>query len=655
MNLGAFVAAAAALVAAEPPAPPSATQIAAFESAMAGADYHHARRVAEDMVLARRRVRAPLGADPLLNGLLGRLALAEGEAPSALGYLEHADGSGVPERQRTASRLALAAAREQVGDVSGAMAALDSLRGETLAASEEETATIERARLLLASDPSAAIRIAQPLAERGWEAETIIAQAQSLLGNAAAARDAAERAWTAAARALPQDYAPLRVALVRAVLAAAAGDRAAEAAMLNAGVVAGSRVEGALVDFLPVCGERGVTPADSATFVLFEGSNGADEIRPVAATRPAVVAAFLDALAGRNLLEHDGDGPGGTLITVRCRPFVDGNYDIPPRVPDPWSAWTAEHGLYEEPASAGSLDDINALSAELDATLRSVGDDDPRLIPLRTQLARWLAARAGQEGDVEEWQVTELQRKAGAAIARLGGDGLYASDQDRATAKAIETASTPEEGAHLYRAAMLARTATLPLDQAYTEARVWLANDKDLPDEMKRQVVEALLKRFDPKSPDLRRRALLVRLGRIQKDGDIKAARASWSAAGVAGNICFALDDGPRVQDHSITDQDYPGDALEFAIEGKTVLDLTIGPDGRIEATRLLLSTPAPIFDAAIAAKLPGFKISPPVSGGKPRACRGFIQTIQWKMPDRDQDREDRDVPPFRAPEKNAT
>jgi hypothetical protein len=368
-----------------------------------------------------------------------------------------------------------------------------------------------------------------------------------------------------------------------------------------------------------------------------------------------VVALFLDTLAERDLLEHDGEGPGGTLITVRCRPFVDPAYDAPPRASDPWSAWTAQHGLYEEPASDGSLDDINKLSADLESMSRALGDDNPRLIPLRTQLARWLATRAESEGDVEQWQIIELQRKASIGVAKLGGEGLYPSEEELGLQKAIENASTPEEGMRLFRAAMLRRTATLPLDEAYTQGLAWLWADKDLPVETKTEMISALLKRFDPKSADLRRRALLVRLGDLQREGNPDAARANWKAAGVAGDICFTLDGHPRVEDHNITDDDYPGDALEFAIEGRTVLDATVGADGRILGARLLLSTPAPLFDAVVASKLPSFKTSPPSSGGKPRSCRGFIQDIRWKMPDRDQGGGDTNPPPFHPPVHSTT
>jgi hypothetical protein len=608
------------------------------------------------MILARRRTAPPMAPDPVLNGVLGRLALAAGEPAQALGYLQQADGPGVADPQRAAADLALAATREQLGDFEAARQALGRLSGDKLTAREAMAAMLERARLLLGTNPAAAIQLVQPLAAQEWETATILAQAQSLLGNAAAARDAAARAWVAAAEAPPQDYAPQRVALVRAALAGAAGDRPALLAMLNTGTAAGSEVDAALAKFLPVCGERGIEPTDSVTFTLFEGSNGADELRPVAASRPAAVQPFLDALAGRNMLQHAGEGPGGTLITVRCRSFPDDDYDTPPRTAAPWSDFLARHGLYQTITRDGSLDDINTLSAELETMARAVGDDDPRLIPLRVQLAHWLEVRAQSDGDVEAWQVAELQRKAATAIAKLGGGaGAYLTEEDLATTKAVEAAPTPAEALPMVRTAMLRRVSSLPLDIAYTQTRIWLDGDKDLPDETRRSAIETLLQRFGPKSTDPRRRALIMRLGSAERGRDIQAARASWSAAGLAGDICRALDEPPRVQEHKIVDEDYPSDMLQFAIEGKSIFDATIGPAGQISAARLILSTPTLLFDDIVAAKLAGFKMSPPVSGGAPRSCRGFIQTIRWKMPDANQGDQNPQPPPFRAPEPAST
>jgi hypothetical protein len=117
----------------------------------------------------------------------------------------------------------------------------------------------------------------------------------------------------------------------------------------------------------------------------------------------------------------------------------------------------------------------------------------------------------------------------------------------------------------------------------------------------------------------------------------------------------LTLDEPPHVQEHGITAEDYPADVVKFGIEGETAFDATIGSDGRIAGSRLILSSPSLLFDPAIGARLPGFKLGLPSSAGKARTCRGYIQTVRWTLPDRDDDEEDQGAPPFRVPERSGT
>lgn len=635
MLSAAFVA--AVLLAEQAPArseAPTAARTVAFEAAMAKGDYKAASAVAEEMIVERHRL--PLAPDPLLNGFIGRLALAAGYPAHALAYLDLADSAGVPEPERLEARLALATAREQVGDAVGAGKILASLDSAPLGPAEKERVALARARLALADDPAAALAAVRPFLGSGrWQAETIAARAESLLGHAAEAREAADRAWTSAASAPPDDYAPAQVALVRAALAGAAGDRSQLEAMLTAGGAAANLVSRAATDGLPLCGEGGLGPSDAVTFTLFHGAARRQDLTPVAATRAAAVRPFLEALAGRDLLRTVSNTGGGTVLTVRCRPSLSLAYDAPRRTADPRTAWLAEHGLYEEITRAAKVEDINALSTELEQLSHDFGDDDVRLVPLRLQLAAMLESRARKEGDVEEWQVKDMQRKALAGVAKIGGgDGLFETDEDASAAEAIRSAGSFENSLALYRSTMLRRLRQRPLDEAYTAMLGWAAEDRDLPSAMQRQAANALLERFPAKSADKRRRALLLRLAYYEKEEDPKQARAIWREAGAPEDSCQAIDVPPKVESHSITDADYPHDPLRFSLEGTTVFEATIGADGRIVSSRLILSTPPLLFDDAIAAKFADFRLSPPRSGDRARACRGFIQPILWKLPE---------------------
>src|SRR3954452_18524344 len=145
-------------------APPPSAELERFEAAMAGGDYQRASKVAQALIIARRRAAAPLAPDPLLAGLVGRLVLAGGDTTQALGYLLHSEGGDVPERQRIAARLALAEAEEKVGDVDSAKAAARAAEAGATPADRRRLA-LEGARLALVEDPAAALAAAQGLAD----------------------------------------------------------------------------------------------------------------------------------------------------------------------------------------------------------------------------------------------------------------------------------------------------------------------------------------------------------------------------------------------------------------------------------------------------------------------------------------------------------
>ena len=147
----------------------------------------------------------------------------------------------------------------------------------------------------------------------------LASQAHSLLGDRVAALAAADRAW-ALAPALPeQQFAPLRAALLRAGLAAAASDRSQLLAMLNLAGASEVEMKGEIRTYLPTCGEGGLTPADHATFAAYGADLEWERLMPVAASRPAAVAPFVRALGGRQLLNRSRQAPGGLVVTVRCR------------------------------------------------------------------------------------------------------------------------------------------------------------------------------------------------------------------------------------------------------------------------------------------------------------------------------------------------
>jgi hypothetical protein len=613
--------------------------VAAFEGAMRDLDYRLAARIADRLASRHRLDRKDTRPDPLLSGLSGRLFLRQGHPATALPYLRHADAPDLPPPLRIAAGFARAEAEEAVGDWTAAAATFERLLNLPLDPGQRFDARLGLGRVRLGDDPAGALAAAQALAPsapagRRWEAELLAAQSLSLLGRGPEAEAAAGRAWAASAEAGPEAAAPMRVALVRAGLAAAAGRRNALIAMLSAANASINGLDTDLVEATPVCGDGGVAPDDFAILGAYTGLNATQWLTPIAASRPAAAAAFRKALAGRRLLATTGTPPGGLVFTIRCRSTASSDF-VPAFTADPWTQWFADRGLYFPTGVEPSLEDINRLSNEIAELTAKHGEAHPAIIPLQVTLLMLLEQRATSETDVAEWQVVELRRKIGASLAKAGGaEGFLPDAQAEAEQARLEKAGSLEQAMAIYRGSMERLVATLPPAYAYGGLREWLKADQDLPDSTRRRVTEALLNRIDGAPEDPVRRALQRRLGAIaRKTGDIAAARAAFAAAGLPRDSCTVADTPPEMKEHGISDEDYPPDALDPNLAGATVLELDIGADGHVAGSRILLSAPSLVFDPLIRSKLPGFTLAPASNGGRPRACRALQQTIHWRMP----------------------
>ncbi|HEX8381065.1 MAG TPA: energy transducer TonB [Allosphingosinicella sp.] len=632
------------LIAASPAgAAEPAPTVAAFEAAMRAMDDRSAARIADSLASRHRLERREMLPDPLLNGLVGRLYLRRGLPLAALPYLRRSDSPDLPAAQRIAAGFALGEAEEAVGEWAAAAATFERLLSLPLDPGQQLGARLGLARARLADDPGAALATASALvpqapAGRRWEAELVSAQALSLLGRRPEADLAAGRAWSDSAEAAAGQGAPMRVALVRAGLAAAAGRRQPLMAMLtvaNAGI---NKMDSDVADAAPICGEGGITPADHATFGAYTRTDATQWLTPIAASRPAAAALFRKAIAGRPLLASTGTPPGGLVFTLRCRMLPSADY-VPAAAADPWIQYHAERGLYFPMSGGAELEDINRLSDEIDALAARHGDDHLSIVPLRLTLLEKLILRASTQSDVAQSQVAALRRKIAAGLAKAGGAEAFLPDMNLvAEIERLDRAGSTAEATAAYRAGQEALITRLPPAQAYTALREWLGQDKDVPDAVRRRIIDALAARTPGGKADPVRRALFRRSGALaRKAGDAAAANAAFAAAGIPGDSCSSAAAPPEARDHGMTDEDYPPDAIEPNIEGLTVLELDLGAEGRVAASRIILSAPSLVFDALVESKLPAFRYSPAVADrGRARACRATSQTIRWRMPEED-------------------
>lgn len=646
----------AALVAASPaPAAEPEPSPAAFEAAMGGSDYRRAARIADALAARHRLVHKETRPDPLLSGIFGRLLLARGHASTALPYLRHSDSPDLPAAARIAAGLARAEAEEATGEWAAAAATFERLLALPLDAGQSFTARLGLGRVKLADDPAAALAAAEALAPaasagRRWEAELVAAQALSLLGRAREADSAAGRAWLDSAEAGADSAAPMRVALVRAGLAAAAGRRDALIAMLSAANASINSVDSELAEAAPVCGTQGVAADDFAILGAYARLNSTQWLTPIAASRPVAAAAFRKALAGRPLLDTTGTPPGGVVFTIRCRAAAGADY-VPAFASDPWTQWFADRGLYFPMYGEPDLENINRLSNEIAELTARHGADTLALTPLQVSLLMLLERRAASETDVAEWQVVDLRRRIGAALARAGGaEGFLPDAQAEEERARLDKAGSIEQALAIYRGSVERMIGKIPPLLAYGGMRQWFKDDRDLPEATRRRVTEALLARLSGGPDDPVRRALQRRLGAIaQKSGDLAAARAAFAAAGLPRDSCAVADTPPAMKEHGMSDEDYPPEAIAPNLAGVTVTELDLGADGRVAGSRIVLAAPSLLFDPLIRSKVAGFSHAPAGVGGRPRACRALLQTIRWRIPE-----EEADGPPRFAPAPDA-
>ncbi|HEX8482662.1 MAG TPA: energy transducer TonB [Allosphingosinicella sp.] len=632
---------AAALVAASPAAAAEPVpSVAAFEAAMRDRDYRSAARIADSLASRHRLDQREVRPDPLLNGLFGRLYLRRGVASAALPYLRRSDSPDLPAAQRIEAGFALGEAEEAVGEWTAAAATFERLLSLPLDPAQQFGARIGMARVRLADDPAAALAgasalVARAPAGRRWEAELVSAQALSLLGRRSEADLAAARAWTGSAEAEAAQGAPMRVALVRAGLAAAAGRRQPLMAMLTAANAGINRIDSDVADAVPVCGEGGVTPADHATFAAHTRTDSTQWLAPVAASRPTAAALFRKAIAGRRLLAAVGTPPGGLVFTIRCRTVPSADY-VPAQVADPWIRYHADRGLYFTISDGAEPEDIDRISDEIEALAARHGDDHISIVPLRITLLEKLIMRPSTATDPSEPQVAALRRKIAAGLIKAGGAEAFLPDLDAlAEIERLAAARSTARSAAAFRAMQERRIARLPPAEAYSALREWLQEDKDLPDADRRRTIDALAARTPGSEGDPVRRALLRRSGALaRKAGDTAAADRAFAAAGLPADSCGSAASPPEAAEHGMTDEDYPPEALDPNIEGVTVLELDLGADGRVSGSRIILSAPSLVFDALVESKLPGFRYSPAADRGRPRACRATSQTIRWRMPE---------------------
>jgi tetratricopeptide (TPR) repeat protein len=632
--------AALALAAAQPTSPAESPAtvptIEAIEAAVDGGEWQRALDLAYRLAEGRQGPDGSNRPDPELAYVFGRIHLNQGRRGSAISYLRRADSDLLSGQRHADALIALSDAQEAVGDHEGALASLARLEGLQLGPTQQISAAIRRARLTLPADPRGALSLAESLARGAdpagrFHGLLLAAQAHNLTGNRTAARQAAEQAWAAALAAPPRENAGVQAGLILAALT----DQPERALSILHSVGGNSTLLGeGLTSALPTCGEDGLRPEDEITFAVFRDDRWSDLLMPVAANRPAIVATFMKALAGRRILGEDAKGRG-IVFSLRCRTLPASSAPGPVESVEPVVELLVARNLFFASGQSWDAERVRWLEARIAELEARYGPTHLPLIPLVMELAERSVAQMEQQGALGEVERSDLPRRVASLVRSVPGAADHVpSPEDEQQAAAMQNAP-PEQQLQLWRAMAQGQIARLPIDDAYPYLIAWLQQDTELSSAERQRAIETVLRRFDPLPNDPRRRALLIRLGRSQaQQGNETAAQASFRAARLSTGACEALPEDLTTLEGEVSGSDYPLLALRYSAIGWSVVEQSIGPDGRVAGQRLLIAAPPGLFDEVLDRRLRAFRFSAPMRGGRPVACIGRVQTVRWRLPE---------------------
>ncbi|MFL6760219.1 energy transducer TonB [Sphingomonas sp.] len=628
--------AAVALMAESPPPP----QVQQFEQALAGSRLADAAAALDKLIEQRTPTDGKPHPDPLLNALFGRFYLAAHEAGAAVIYLDRAPLQELPGTLRAATALAHGHALELRGDRAAALAAYREAAATADSDSGRRRATLGIARQLLPENPSAvrpelgAIAGGAPTAER-WRAKYLLAASASLTGDRQTAERLADEAWADALYAPLSDLATLHVATLRAGLAAARHDQAAERAMLIASNGLSLSASSALSAQLPICGDRGITQSDYVIFGYVAGPYATLELLPIAASRTEAVVPFADSLAGNApIMEADGFKPLGTVFTVACRSSVHPYFASKPMY-DPLLDWFVERGLYPASASYDAEDrHLNAIAERINTLATRFGQSSPLLIVPRWQMMILLENRASAGDTVLPGQLSDLSKQiAGGMRQAAAPEWLAQTVESRVSyEQAAETA--PDDPAQLSAMQDVLRTFLLRIPINFARELIAEGTNSfhgDWPAPYAQLVVD-----LKPNAASLtgrERQAWLLMLAQAQRTLGLKRdAVVTISTAGLPNDLCARTDAEPALLDQKFSYKDYPEDFIAGEQEGAVMFDFALSPSGNVARRRIVYSLPSGLFDEPSAKGLATVRYTAPRKGGKAVACDGVYQPIVWRL-----------------------
>lgn len=159
--------------------------------------------------------------------------------------------------------------------------------------------------------------------------------------------------------------------------------------------------------------------------------------------------------------------------------------------------------------------------------------------------------------------------------------------------------------------------------------------DALLPAEQKkvgRSIIEPLANDTSLPPNDPFKVGALTRLADLEyAAGKLEDARSSFAKTGLSAQQCALVDARPRQKGGSISDSDYPREALEWGFGGWTVIEFDIDADGKTLNERPLISFPPFVFGDPTVKQIKGFRYQQQFRPDGGLGCGGQQQRVTYR------------------------
>jgi hypothetical protein len=366
-------------------------------------------------------------------------------------------------------------------------------------------------------------------------------------------------------------------------------------------------------------------------------------IAPLWASRPQIVAAFLDGMDGEQLADPRKLGNAAVALTIRCRTTPSAKAPARHSSADPLTAWAATRGLLPRFSTLGEPgEQLTATSLLVDQLTSRYGAESPLLIGPLFRLEDLTVKRLTGQHDVPPGSVTDLNDRLIALVGKAGGTESFialASTPPALTGK-LAASTSRQQAQSILADGYLAFLGSVGFDMAYSTFR--MSNGAvPLAPEQRAKLLQSLVARAKASGTAGDPRLIALQLDQVaaaRDRGDLAEFTTLVRETHLPPDLCALRPETPRATGNAISADDFPPEGNLVKLAGRSALEFDLDATGQHEGARILATMPPFLFDDVIAAKAATISFDPAKSDGKPVSCRGLPQMIRWQLPEGDDD-----------------